>query len=351
MNQILDYAPNNKSKKSGGSDKVVRVFAIILILFAIALIGVVVYGMIANKNEMNKESGQITYANIAVDLKEAQVTIKVTHDKNIQKLVYSWNESSERSIKGSEKYMEETIDVPAGDNTLHIKVIDENGVETTHDEEVSSEQGVDIINPIIELKVIDRKLQIKVTDETALDFMTYRWNEEEEETVYAEEGSKEIVTDIEILKGENDLTVVAVDASSNTTTETKAFIGLTKPEIKVTLSQDGSSIDIQATHENGIESVAYNLNNVNYNVDIGEGTPTNIQLPPQKLDVGYNRIIITVKSVDGTETTFDGECNYGDANSGSNSSAENTTNTSDTSNTTNETENSTSNEGEETSNE
>lgn len=350
MNQILDYAPNNKSKKSGGSDKVVRVFAIILILFAIALIGVVVYGMIANKNEMNKESGQITYANIAVDLKEAQVTIKVTHDKNIQKLVYSWNESSERSIKGSEKYMEETIDVPAGDNTLHIKVIDENGVETTHDEEVSSEQGVDIINPIIELKVIDRKLQIKVTDETALDFMTYRWNEEEEETVYAEEGSKEIITEIEILKGENDLTVVAVDASSNTTTETKAFIGLTKPEIKVTLSQDGSSIDIRATHEKGIESVAYNFNNVDYNIDIGEGTPTSIQFE-QKLDVGYNRIIITVKSVDGTDTTFDGECNYGDANSGNNSSSENTADTNDTSNTTNETENATSNEGEETSNE
>lgn len=351
MNQILDYAPNHKSKKSGGSDKVVRVFAIILILFAIALIGIVVYGMIANKNEINSETAQITYANIAVEQKEAQVTVKVTHDKNIQKLVYSWNESSERTIKGSEKYMEETIDVPAGDNTLHIKVIDQNGVETTHDEEISSEQGVDIINPIIELKVIDRKLQIKVTDETALDFMTYRWNEEEEETVYAEEGSKEIVQEIEILKGENDLTVVAVDASSNTTTETKAFIGLTKPEIKVTLSQDGSSIDIVATHENGIESVAYNLNNVNYNVDIGEGTPTNIQLPPQKLDVGYNRIIITVKSVDGTETTFDGECNYGDPNGGSSSSSENTTTENNTENTTNQTENQTSNEGEESSDE
>lgn len=348
MNQILDYAPNNKSKKSGGSDKIVRVFAVILILFAIALIAVVVYGMIENKNQMNSESNQITYADISVNIEDAQATIKVTHDKNIQRLIYSWNTSSERTIRGSEKYMEETIDVPAGDNTLHIKVIDENGVETTHNEEVSSEQGVDIINPIIELKVVENKLQIKVTDETALDFMTYRWNEEEEETVYAEEGSKEIVAEIEILKGENDLTIVAVDGSSNTTTETKKFIGLKKPELTVTLSEDGSQIVINATHENGIESVAYNFNNVDYNVDIGEGTPNSIELK-QDLEIGYNRIIITVKSVDGAETTFDGECNYGDASSSGNSSAENTTNTSDTSNSTNETSNETTDE--ETSNE
>lgn len=315
MNQILDYAPNNRSNKSGGSDKVVRFFAIVLILFAIAVIAVVGYGMVANKNDINRESQQITYANISVDVQEAQVKIAVTHDKNIQKLIYSWNTSSERTIKGSEKYMEETIDVPAGNNTLHVKVIDDNGVETTYDKEISSEQGVDIINPIIELKVTEEpKIKIIATDETALDFITYRWNQGEEETVYADEGSKQIETEIDILKGENDLTIVAVDGSNNTTTETKSFTGLTKPEIKVTLSADGSSIDIMATHENGIESVQYKFNDVDYPVNIGTGTPNTVQFE-QKLDVGYNRIIITVKSVDKTETTFDGECNYGDANS------------------------------------
>ncbi len=312
MNQILDYMPNHKSNKSGGSDKVVRVFAIILILFALGLISVVGYGMLANKNNVNQEVKQKTQANITVEVKDAQVTISVTHDKNIQKLIYSWNTSSEKTIKGSGKYLEETINAPAGDNTLHIKVVDEIGNETTYDEEVFSEQGEDIINPVIELKVTeDKKLKITAKDETGLDFMTYRWNEEEEQTVYAEEGSKEVSTEIEILKGENDLTVVAVDGSSNTTTETKSFTGLTKPEIVVTLSADGSSIDIAATHENGIESVAFNFNNVDYNVDIGNDKPTSIQFS-QKLEVGYNRIIITVKSVDGTETKFDGDCSYGD---------------------------------------
>ena len=131
MNQILDYNPNSKSNNSGGSDKVVRVFAIILIIFAIALIVVVAYGMISNQKQAEINTFQETQANISVEVQETQAIIKVTHDKNIQKLIYSWNTSSERNIKGSDKYMEEKIDIPAGDNTLHIKIIDEIGVETT----------------------------------------------------------------------------------------------------------------------------------------------------------------------------------------------------------------------------
>lgn len=329
MNQILDYNPNSRpGNQGGGSDKVVRVFAIILIIFAIVLIAVVGYGMVSNKESVKNEVVEITKANIDVEVDESQsqAKISVSHDKNIQKLIYSWNTSSERTIKGSDKYMEETIDVPAGDNTLHIKVIDENGAETTYDKEVSVEKGVDIINPIIELSVTeDKKLKIVATDETALDFITYRWNEEDEQKVYADEGGKEISTEIEILKGKNDLTIVAVDGSSNTTTETKSFTGLTKPQITVTLSEDGSSIDIKAEHENGIESVAFNFNNVDYNVDIGNDNPTFIQFQ-QKLEIGYNRIIITVKSTDGTENTYDGQCSYGDtSNSNSNTTTEEST--------------------------
>lgn len=315
MNQILDYDVNNKSNKPGGTDKIIRVFAIIIIIFAIGLIAVVGYGMFSNRQEVNNNEQQVTYADIKVEVDGNQATIKVTHDKNIKKLIYSWNTGSEKTVSGSDKYMEQKLDVPAGDNTLNIKVVDENGIETTHSEEISAEQGIDIISPRIELSVTDeRKLKITATDETALDFITYRWNEDDEETVYAEEGSKEIVTEIEILKGENDLTVVAVDTTNNTVSETKSFIGLTKPEIKVTLSEDGSSIDIKAVHENGIKSVKFNFNDVDYNVDIGDENPTEVQFA-QSLEVGYNRIILTVVSVDDTETTFDGECSYGDASS------------------------------------
>lgn len=336
MNQILDYNPNSRPNKSGGSDNIVRVFAIILIIFALALIGVVGYGMISNKKEVTNVAEQKTNAKIEVNVDETQATISVTHDKVIQKLIYSWNEGSERTVKSTEKFMEETIDIPAGDNILHIKVIDENGIETTHDEEISSEQGIDILNPIIDLVPTEaKKLRITAKDETAMDFLTYRWNENDEETVYADENSKEIVVEIDILKGENDLTVIAVDGSSNTTNETKKFIGLTKPEITVTASADGSTIDIKAEHENGIKEVLFNFNGIDYNVDIGNQTPTTIEFP-QALQAGMNnRIILTVKSVDGTESTFDANCAYGE----SGGVTSNETEPVDTQNTENETEN------------
>lgn len=318
MNQILDYNPNKKSSgSSSGSDKVVRVFAVLLVIFSICLLGSGLYGIYKNKETEKGQEQKPTYATISTLQEGEQVTVSVTHDKAIEKMIYSWNTSAERSVPGgSAKTLEKVLDLPAGTNTLHIKVIDSEGVESSYEEEFVSESGLDILNPVISINVVDgegeeklKKLKISATDETQLDFITYRWNDEDEVKVEAtEENPKEISLEIDILRGTNDITIVAVDSSNNTTTETKSFTALTKPEITVTLSADGSSLDITATHENGIASVYYTLNDQPY-----EGTfdnnPTTVQFA-QGLEVGYNRIILTVKSVDNTETVFDGECTY-----------------------------------------
>ena len=326
MNQILDYdnngsnynnSNNNNFSNGDGTDKIVRVFAVLIMIFAIALIGVVVYGKLSNTDNSKSVVDNKSEANAKIDVEidGKQAIIEVTNDTKITKLIYSWNEGSERTITCDEKYVKETIDVPAGNNSLFIKVIDENGGETNFNEDITAEEGIDIIDPVIELSVTDdKKLKIVAKDETALDFITVRWNEDDEETIYADENSKEISTEIEILKGENDLTVVAVDAASNTTRENKSFKGLTKPEIKVELVDDGSKINIKAMHENGIKAVKFNFNSTDYNVDIGEESPTQIEFE-QPLETGYNRIIITVTSIDDTETVFDGECTYGDVSS------------------------------------
>lgn len=324
MNQILDYdnnstnynnsSNNNNFNKGDGTDKIVRVFAILIMIFAIALIAVVVYGKLSNSDYSQKIEDNQNEANakINVEIEGKQAVIEVTNDTKITKLIYSWNEGSERTITCDEKYIKETIDVPAGNNSLFIKVIDENGGETNYNEDITAEDGIDIMDPVIELSVTEeKKLKIVAKDETAIDFITVRWNDEDENTIYADENSKEISTEIEILKGENDLTVVAVDAASNTTRENKSFKGLTKPEIKVELVENGSKINIKAMHENGIKSVKFNFNNADYNVDIGDENPKQIEFE-QQLETGYNRIIITVVSVDDTETVFDGECSYGD---------------------------------------
>ena len=337
MNQILDYNNNsnhsnsnnfnsnnynnnNNFKKNDGSDTIVRVFAVLIMIFAIVLVSVVGYGMFSNNNKSNSDDSASNqenegHAKISVNIDGDEAIIEVTNDVKIKQLIYGWNSSSERTIDCDGKYVKETIDILAGDNSLFIKVIDENGLETTANENISSEKGIDMLDPVIELSVTEeKKLKIVAKDETALDFITIRWNDDEEETIYADEGSKELEKEIEILKGENDLTVIAVDTSNNTTRENKSFKGLTKPEIKVELVDDGSKINIKAMHENGIKLVKLNFNNNDYDVDIGDDNPKQIEFE-QPLETGYNRIIVTVKSVDDTETVFDGDCTYGDVSS------------------------------------
>ena len=87
---------------------------------------------------------------------------------------------------------------------MNIKVVDVDGNETIDDFTFESLEGSDIISPNITLTVTDdKKLLITATDETALSFITYRWNDSEEETINAEEGQKELTKELEIPLGKN----------------------------------------------------------------------------------------------------------------------------------------------------
>ena len=55
----------------------------------------------------------------------SELFITVKHDKEIQKLIYNWNISSEKTIAvDTGKIFETKIDIPAGNNTLNIQVVD-----------------------------------------------------------------------------------------------------------------------------------------------------------------------------------------------------------------------------------
>ena len=194
MNQILDYNPNKQSGgSSSGSDKIVRVFAIFLVIFAIGLLASGAHGIYKNKETKKASATKPTYATITAEQTEGKVVVSVKHDKAIEEMYYSWNTSAERSFKGEgSKELEKEIDIPAGTNTLHIKIVDINGVETSFEKEFTAEEGLDILNPVISLKVVDgegedklKKLKITATDETKIDFITYRWNNDEEVKVEA----------------------------------------------------------------------------------------------------------------------------------------------------------------------
>ena len=103
MNQILDYNPNKSSKGSSGSDKIVRFFAIILIIFALCLVASGVYRM-WSRNQSSNDSAvaqQAEKATIDVEVAESSAKITVTHTKAIESLAYCWNDDSETLIKAS----------------------------------------------------------------------------------------------------------------------------------------------------------------------------------------------------------------------------------------------------------
>lgn len=306
MNQILDYNPN---KSSGGkpskSDTLVRLFAIFIGCFAICLVGAGIYGVHKNKTTVAEAPAAPTEAIITVEQGEETAKIVVSHDKAIEKLIYSWDSGKENNIKGTgESTMESEIPLLAGTHTLNVKVTDIDGVESTYQQDFTSESGEDKIYPVVDVSVTDdKKLKITATDETAIDFVTYRWNDDEEIRVdVSENDDKKIEFEIDILKGRNDILVVGVDKNNNSTTETKTFTGVTKPDITITIAADKKSGEIKCYHENGIKSIALKINDVDYTVDLGEGTPTEVTVPIEELGVGTNKIIVTATSVDDTVT-------------------------------------------------
>ena len=124
----------------------------------------------------------------------------------------------------------------------------------------------DVIQPEIELLVESSKVKIVAKDETELDYIIYYWNEEDETRVEVrEESLKQIEEKIDILKGENTLTIIAVDKAGNETIEEQKFKGAKKPKIELT--KNNSELIIKVTDEESIQKIEYILNEVHYSTD------------------------------------------------------------------------------------
>ena len=103
MNQILDYNPisNGDNRGNNGNsptDKIVKAFAFLLIIFAICLIGIGIYNKIQNNSSGNDEVVAETKANIVTEKDGENLIIKVTHDKKLTKLTYNWNALAEKTL-------------------------------------------------------------------------------------------------------------------------------------------------------------------------------------------------------------------------------------------------------------
>ena len=308
MNQILDYSPN---KSTGGgsskSDKIVRVFAVLLAVFAICLFGVAGYSILNNKGEedtLNTSDSTKKLPVIDAQVFGANIKITVTHDKALDKIAYRWESDDKENIipcNGQTEFTTE-ISLVAGDHYLTIQATDEEGTVGSFEKAFTSEFGEDKKEPTIEDQIIGDKIYFTVTDETEMGFVTYRWNDEDEIRVEPnEENPKVIEFDVEIPKGENALLVYAVDKNNNPKQFSQKYTGITKPNITLTVSPEKDKVTVEIFHDVGIEEILLEVNGVSQNVVLPEDNPN-----PQnvmfdfKISGARNVVKVAAKSVDGT---------------------------------------------------
>ena len=189
MNQILltdNY--NNRDKRNDNNKnynknnskdikKIIIFFAVVILVFG-AAIGIL-YGYNLYKNSKG-QSKEVKRPELSLEKTEDEVTIIAEAEAGIDKIIYQWNDEDENVEEyGGRTKQEEKINIPDGDNTLKVKVIDQVGQEIETTEEISKndslqnpEDKININLSIIESGSDKGKLKISVSSEIPIKYMS-----------------------------------------------------------------------------------------------------------------------------------------------------------------------------------
>lgn len=261
MNQIL-FTNNNNNKVD--TKKIIRIFAIAIILVAIIIAALKIYGIYEDKK--NTISDVVPVIEItAISTKEA--TIKVTSEDGIQYLIYTWNdvEQNRVNLNGSTSF-ERIIEIPENTiNTLKVEAVSMNNVTGTKTEVF--ENSVDSVKPTVDsITIIDKKLNIEVSDDSGIKYLAYKWENEDEVIINASENdNKTMKAELDIQRGTYKLQIRVVDIYENEEILSRLITGVNEPEIKVI--KYGDTINISVTHDMGFKKIEFIINNSVYVYD------------------------------------------------------------------------------------
>ncbi len=303
MNQILsvDDSEGKKKKKnkkvktsSGPADikTVVKVFATTMIIFGAFIIGT---GSYAIYKENESSASEVTKPVISETLSDdgTSVILTVTHDKEIDRIEYSWNNGEVETITGNgRQYIEEEIEIPGGTNTLYVTAYDTQGQEISSQKEFTVEDNMNLNLTISE----NSKLQITAESETEISYMTYRWDDEEEQTI--EINSTTVDEEIDVPMGTHEITVILVDVNNETTMQETTVVGTTKPEIEIETDDSGEYYLITITDEVGLERVELTFRDEERTIEIEDGQ-TEVKYKLQLNEDDENKLEITAYNIDG----------------------------------------------------
>lgn len=301
MNQILFVQEKRAQSNPVDTKKIVLFFAITLIVFGLVLAGEGVYA-VYHEHEKEVAAQNAVVENTVIELSEkdaSNVLISVQSKTGIAQLIYNWGDQTAQTEEGNgQTTMEKIVPMPAGENILTVKVIDSENNQVT-------KQGtftLSIEKPEIALSVIDsNKIKIKVTSNSDLSNITYKWNTGNEQKIAMDtfENKKAFETEIEIPTGQNTLSVTATDVYENKSDKSQEIKGVPKPKISPLIR--GEYIYFEVTsEEDELQKVEFTFNGKSYiiNADILPGDKKKAT-HTEKMIKGTNTLTVKATTVNG----------------------------------------------------
>lgn len=305
MNQILVTNPDmghspepnphgkksEKQKKNNGPAKissVIKFFAVLIILIGGTFVGYTAYNKYMN--EQNYVSVP-TISHTKIDEKTLLVTVE--HDSELDRIIYNWNnEQSEIVYATGELKSEVEIQIPEGTNNLLVTVVDKNGQSASMEQEF-------IVSESIGFSIVDGQVMISINSSVEVEYMTYKWNLEEEETVEIGQNIFEHIIDIP--KGLNILYVMTVDVNGQIKDKEQQVEGVLKPTLDVSLDELQENIIFMMTDETALASIHILVNGTEEYLEETQNAEFEYQLPVEILEQGSNELIVTVTNSKGIE--------------------------------------------------
>lgn len=366
MNQILDHSGPKKQKihrNPGDTARIIKVYAFLIMVFAICLIGKAAYSMSENK-KINKTSTPViaeTLPQIILNADKDILSINVSSaGKGIETVTYQWykgnatleeiktyqsehrasttendeNDDEEINVDedalvamgeaktekttkddGQQEMVLQNIGIPKGDSTIYVSVKTVGNANLTeYVQSYYTDVGIDKIEPQIKVVIQGKKLVVTATDETEIDYLTYSVNDAQEVQINDRTDKKTIKTEIDLVETETTkVTVCAVDKAKNSKVYQKDYdVYAGKPQIE--FLGEGSEgkmtkIYVKVTYPRGIKRVEYDLNGKEYEKefeDPQEAREVNFEIPT---DEGHN--VIKVRAYTEQEEVWaeeEGEC-------------------------------------------
>lgn len=274
MNQILSTASSQKKEKkrkeknktSGNRNfepnimkKAVIIFSILLIVFAIVIIGVKLIQIIKN-NFQNSKIANLNQPQITIErVDENNLKLKIDYDEGITKLTWWWNNDISQIAERNYNVQDINIPIPSGEsNTLHVEAIGADGSIAEKEEVITRDMTISI--EWNQLPDSDN-MEIIARAQNGIDKLVYYWNDEQVIVVPAtEENQTELRTTIQLLRGTNTLHTIVTDSEGNTEEKTDLLHCVKEPVITVEANEDQMKILIIVSHDMGIKNVKFEIN-------------------------------------------------------------------------------------------